>query len=170
MRRKEARQRYLQKYGDIARARVRERQQKLRRENPEEERRKDREYYRKNRVRIRARERKYRKERREEVNKKARERYHRNRVKIRLRARNYSRIKNREAKEEAVALLGGRCQRCGYSKIIAALEFHHKNGRRKQLDFDRITPKLLRQLKETGKIKELELVCANCHRGIHYGN
>ena len=69
-------------------------------------------------------------------------------------------------KKLAVEYKGGECMKCGYSKCMSALEFHHINPNEK--DFG-ISQDGLN--KSWDKIKkELDkciLVCANCHREIH---
>mgnify|MGYP000647417744 CR=1 FL=1 len=75
--------------------------------------------------------------------------------------------RRRKVKLMAVDYKGGKCEKCSYNKCIGALEFHHLNPEEK--DF---------HLGEKGhctsweKVKrELDkciLVCANCHREIHY--
>jgi hypothetical protein len=60
----------------------------------------------------------------------------------------------------------GKCKICGYNKCVEALEFHHENSNIKHG-----TPSNMRRM-ELGKyLDELSLcilVCANCHREIHY--
>jgi hypothetical protein len=80
----------------------------------------------------------------------------------------YERKKRRwqERKIMLVNLIGGKCQRCGYSKCINALEFHHTSEDKE----DHIT-KIIRNSSEQKVLKELEkciLLCANCHRELHY--
>ena len=61
---------------------------------------------------------------------------------------------------------GGKCERCGYNKSFAALDFHHEDPSEK--DFT-IAHARHRSFNEEMK-KELDkciLVCANCHREIH---
>lgn len=59
------------------------------------------------------------------------------------------------------------CKLCGYNKCNNALEFHHINPYKKEY--------LISDLKTYSKeiiIEELKkciIVCANCHREIHYG-
>ena len=68
----------------------------------------------------------------------------------------------------AVEYLGNKCNLCGYNKCFAALEFHHKDGQKK--DFGLASRGLTRSW-ETIK-RELEkcvLVCSNCHKEIHNG-
>lgn len=37
--------------------------------------------------------------------------------------------RRRKIKEMAVEYLGGKCQRCGYNKSLAAMQFHHLHGK-----------------------------------------
>jgi hypothetical protein len=69
-------------------------------------------------------------------------------------------------KKEFTNLLGGKCSICGYDKCIAALEFHHKAGNKENLIsvmFNAASKEKI--LKEVNKCI---LVCANCHRDIHF--
>lgn len=60
------------------------------------------------------------------------------------------------------------CQICTYNNCKQALEFHHTNPTTKEFSiYD------MASLTEDRVIKELKkcmLVCANCHREIHYGH
>ena len=68
-------------------------------------------------------------------------------------------------KLKAVEYKGGKCQRCGYSKCMSALEFHHIDGDTKEdilsvlarRTFDKMMPELDKCI----------LVCVNCRREIH---
>lgn len=53
---------------------------------------------------------------------------------------------------KALALLGEKCNKCGYSDDILALEVHHKDENRDNND-----------------ITNLEVLCCNCHRIHHLG-
>ena len=71
-------------------------------------------------------------------------------------------------KKWAVEYKGLKCECCGYSKCIEALDFHHLDP--KQKDFN-ISDSNLTSNWETIK-KELDkciLICSNCHREIHAG-
>lgn len=60
---------------------------------------------------------------------------------------------------------GGKCSICGYGRCIWALELHHRNPNEKEFIISR-----LRSFNEKTK-KELDkcdLLCANCHREIHF--
>jgi predicted HNH restriction endonuclease len=74
--------------------------------------------------------------------------------------------RRKKIREMAIKYKGGKCEICGYSKCIEALEFHHVNTTGK--DFS-ISDKGYTRSWEKVK-KELDkciLVCANCHREIH---
>jgi len=73
--------------------------------------------------------------------------------------------KNRKAVRERLKIkFGGRCSICGYSKCIAALEFHHsdsnKEGNVMRMVCDSWSKGYVEALK-------CQLVCANCHKEIH---
>ena len=72
--------------------------------------------------------------------------------------------RRRKNKELLVEYKGGCCERCGYNKCIAALEFHHLDPSTKEFGLTGNTYGLERQKKEADKCI---LVCANCHREIH---
>jgi hypothetical protein len=69
-------------------------------------------------------------------------------------------------KIKILELMGGKCSLCGYNNNLTALEFHHVNSKEKEFVYTK-----LRKLKWETVVKELKkciLVCANCHREIHY--
>jgi hypothetical protein len=69
-------------------------------------------------------------------------------------------------KSEAISAMGGKCSNCGYSKCEAALEFHHNNPDEKDFDWNKLRLRSWASIiKELSKCK---LLCANCHREIHY--
>lgn len=74
----------------------------------------------------------------------------------------------KRAKQKLVQIAGGKCQLCGYDKCIIALEFHHIDPTEKDFAVtgSRDTRKFSIMIEE---IRKCILVCANCHREIHYG-
>ena len=65
-----------------------------------------------------------------------------------------------------------RCDRCGYDRCFGALDFHHTEASQKKNTHDSLGY-WLRQLspdKFVAKIlnTKYELLCANCHRELHY--
>lgn len=71
--------------------------------------------------------------------------------------------KLRENKLRAVEYKGGKCNECGYSKSVAALEFHHKDPNEKDPKW-RMGWSWARLQKELDKCV---MLCANCHREEH---
>ena len=76
----------------------------------------------------------------------------------------YSLIK--QHKITIITELGGKCCICGYNKNISALEFHHTEPEHK--DFHISNTKTTNINKIRLEIAKCILVCANCHREIHY--
>lgn len=76
--------------------------------------------------------------------------------------------RRKRLKEMAIKLKGSKCNFCGYSRCVGALEFHHINEGTK--NFDLSTRGLTRSWdKIREELKKCILVCANCHREIHSG-
>ena len=74
--------------------------------------------------------------------------------------------KNRKLK--LIAMFGKKCKLCGYSKNLAALEFHHKNPNKKKFGIDMrrcANNKWTILLKE---VKKCILLCSNCHAEIEH--
>ena len=73
-----------------------------------------------------------------------------------------------ETRRKNVAILkeeaGNCCSICGYSKCLAALEFHHTDPTVKEGGIIGSTASLAKQ--RVGAEKCI-LVCANCHRELH---
>jgi hypothetical protein len=74
--------------------------------------------------------------------------------------------RRRKLKILAVAYKGGKCEKCGYSKCIDALEFHHMDPSKKEFGLS------ARGITRAWSIVKLELdkcklLCANCHREVH---
>ena len=71
-------------------------------------------------------------------------------------------------KIKMVEYKGGKCQFCGYSRCLAALDFHHLNPSVKSfnLSMDNLFKSWNVILSEVDKCA---LVCTNCHREIHAG-
>ena len=83
---------------------------------------------------------------------------HKSYLKHRNEKREYGRKRNETQKLEIIKYLGSKCSKCGYDKCFWALELHHtspevkeKSSSWKHYDLSKVI-----------------LVCANCHREIHY--
>jgi predicted HNH restriction endonuclease len=67
-------------------------------------------------------------------------------------------------KVELIDILGGKCSTCGYSKCIAALEFHHERNKENNIAYIIKNKSKQKALKE---IRKCVLLCSNCHREVH---
>ena len=71
----------------------------------------------------------------------------------------------RKIKARAVDYKGGKCEGCGYSKNIAALDFHHRDPSEK--DFQISRGNYLGWKRLVPELDKCSLLCANCHREEH---
>lgn len=76
-------------------------------------------------------------------------------------------LRGLKRKYEAVLARGGKCEKCGYDKNMAALEFHHINPDEKefQIDMRHFSNNSLEKLQT--ELDKCILLCANCHREEH---
>lgn len=74
------------------------------------------------------------------------------------------RERHRARKEQYIAYKGGSCERCGYSKSLTALEFHHTDPEGK--DFG-LSTRALPWGKAKAELDKCLLLCSNCHREEH---
>lgn len=79
-----------------------------------------------------------------------------------------ARTRRTNLKLKAVLLKGGKCCRCGYDKCLASLEFHHLDPALKDTSNNGRGMSSLTEKKFLVEIEKCILVCANCHREIHY--
>lgn len=79
----------------------------------------------------------------------------------------YSRVKKFRKSFKYVALtsMGGCCQICGYERCKESLELHHIDPTQKEISFS-----IIRSWEVLyAELKKAILLCANCHREVHYG-
>ena len=74
--------------------------------------------------------------------------------------------RQKEIKIKLIALKGGGCQICGYSKCNQALHFHHLDPKQKEFKISKANRKSLPKILE--EIEKCILVCANCHAELHW--
>ena len=76
-------------------------------------------------------------------------------------------VKNSRGKIKilAVAHMGGKCQRCGYSKSLRALQFHHLNPKEKDFHITGRVHHSWAQVQQ--ELKKCVMLCANCHFEEH---
>jgi hypothetical protein len=58
------------------------------------------------------------------------------------------------------------CTKCGYDKCVASLDLHHRNPSEKEHN----PSKMLTHSKDKilNEFAKCDLLCANCHRELHY--
>jgi hypothetical protein len=71
----------------------------------------------------------------------------------------------KKKKIELVQYKGEKCEKCGYSKCIEALEFHHIDPTQK--DFN-VSSHSYSSKRMTSEVDKCLLLCSNCHREIHF--
>jgi hypothetical protein len=70
-------------------------------------------------------------------------------------------------KQKCLNYKGGKCQKCGYNKCIAALQFHHRDPSQK--DFGLSHKGVPQSWEKTKKeLDKCDVLCANCHFEIHH--
>ena len=76
--------------------------------------------------------------------------------------------RRKRLREMAREYSGNKCMICGYNRCPGALDFHHRDPKKKEFGLsDRC---LTRSWEKTKKeIEKCVLICANCHREVHAG-
>lgn len=76
--------------------------------------------------------------------------------------------RRRKVKRALVEEAGGACVACGYSRCVAALEFHHLEPAEKKFSLSHrgVTRSMARARAEAGKCV---LLCSNCHAEVEAG-
>ena len=72
---------------------------------------------------------------------------------------------NRDKLDTLIKERGSRCERCGYDKSFAALQWHHMDRSQKDFGISSKRGAPLEKLRE--ETQKCMLVCANCHAEIH---
>ena len=76
-------------------------------------------------------------------------------------------VRVRKFKNKCVEYKGGKCERCGYNNYIGALEFHHKDPRKKDFQISKIRTRTFNE-KIKQELDKCELLCSNCHKEKHF--
>jgi 5-methylcytosine-specific restriction endonuclease McrA len=71
-------------------------------------------------------------------------------------------------KKELIDYKGGCCFICGYNKSYRSLHFHHLNPKEKDFTLGSKWGKLGFNDEIKKELDKCILVCANCHREVHY--
>ncbi len=71
-------------------------------------------------------------------------------------------------KKKSVLYKGGKCELCGYSRCIEALDFHHRDPDTKKFGIsNKGYTRSWQNVQD--ELDKCVLVCANCHREIEAG-
>lgn len=76
----------------------------------------------------------------------------------------------RKFKQQLVDYKGGKCNKCGYDRCVAALDLHHRDPNKKNFTFSHIKMTSFEKNKDIicNELDKCDLLCANCHREIHF--
>jgi DNA-binding CsgD family transcriptional regulator len=87
---------------------------------------------------------------------------------VEKRGRNYERVKThrQKIKSKSVQYKGGKCEKCGYNKCEWAFDFHHLDKAKKDFSIAQYSTVSWEKIKK--ELDKCIMVCANCHREIHY--
>ena len=73
--------------------------------------------------------------------------------------------KRKSLKKDLVAYKGGECEKCGYNKCVAAMDFHHKDSDDKDFALSNGNTKSWAKLRQ--EADKCLLLCCRCHRELH---
>lgn len=68
-------------------------------------------------------------------------------------------------KYKYVQILGGKCSKCGYSKNLSALVFHHAGDKRVIMNSTHLYSN--KHVTIMAELTQCELLCHNCHNELH---
>lgn len=74
----------------------------------------------------------------------------------------------RKKKEQAIKYKGGKCSRCGYNTCIEALDFHHIDPTKKEVEVSHAIRNAWKWEKLKIELDKCILLCSNCHRELHF--
>lgn len=76
-----------------------------------------------------------------------------------------SMLRQRRFKQKCVDYKGGECQKCGYSKCLGALHFHHRDPNTKITEISFLKSRKFESAKD--ELDKCDLLCAICHAEAH---
>lgn len=74
-----------------------------------------------------------------------------------------------KTKLRMIEAFGSKCATCGYSRCIAALEFHHLDPTKKEFGPGALRASSSSWQKICDELRKCVMLCANCHREFHAG-
>lgn len=69
-------------------------------------------------------------------------------------------------KLEAIEYKGGKCQKCGYNKCYAAMDFHHRDPKEKDVSWSKLRKRSWERI--TKELDKCDLLCNRCHAETHH--
>ena len=96
------------------------------------------------------------------------QKHHYHRVKQQTNTYHSQTIRSLKRKIQLIERMGGCCSKCGYSKNIAALHFHHRNPNEKDFKLDMRILSNRRWEAILIESQKCVLLCANCHAEEHH--
>jgi hypothetical protein len=80
----------------------------------------------------------------------------------------YQKLRGLKRKLFLIDLRGSCCEKCGYNKNLASLDFHHEEPGQKesQLDMRTLANSSMKWILE--EFEKCKVLCANCHREEHH--
>lgn len=76
-------------------------------------------------------------------------------------------VRGRQRKLFLIRLLGGACQRCGYVRNHAAMNFHHIVPELKSFELDLRCISNRSWQRVLDEVAKCDLLCSNCHLEVH---
>jgi len=72
-----------------------------------------------------------------------------------------------QIKREIIDRRGGKCRKCGYSKSLSALCFHHRNPAKKKFNISGMNLIRISRAKLEAEADKTDVYCMNCHAELH---
>ena len=72
-------------------------------------------------------------------------------------------------RQQIVNAFGGKCQICGYKRCSSALEFHHRDPKKKEIEISKFANNNRLTYQNIRELEKCILVCSCCHKEIHAG-
>jgi len=72
-------------------------------------------------------------------------------------------------RQQLINSFGGKCQVCGFDECSAALEFHHRDPKKKEIEISKFANNNNLTYKQIRELEKCVLLCSNCHKKCHAG-
>jgi hypothetical protein len=84
--------------------------------------------------------------------------------------RTYARTRVHKLKEALIHAAGGKCECCGlpFTGCSALFDFHHRDPSQKEFSLNNRTLNAYGIVRIRNEAKKCSLLCANCHRMVHW--